>query len=119
MSFFDQIIDLAHKENSDQGNAGQANNNGDETLGESQLRLFEILVSVGIFVLIGFEDVVVETIMRLGLEEDVDQIPAEQDNSHSARNRERFAWNLLCREVGPAVESIVVDSRKYKTHYDD
>jgi hypothetical protein len=69
--------------------------------------------------LVVLEDLCEQTVMGLGLEENIDQISHKEDDSHSTRDLERFAGDLTrCQmQVGSPVESGEVDCGKNKAHY--
>lgn len=71
MSVDDNEFDFLNEEDSNEGHAGKCNHESQHTLSEGQLRFLKILFAITVMQLIMLVDLVVKTMVRTDLEEDV------------------------------------------------
>lgn len=83
--------------NSNEGDQGDGNDQGNDTFRQSELRLDGVLVSITITVLILLENVVVDAVVTSRLEEDIDGVRNDEENRDDARDHERLVFNALYR----------------------
>jgi hypothetical protein len=77
-------MDFMNQEDSNQRDACQRDDKGDESFNQGELRLRQLLVPVAIFVLICLVNLVEQTIMCHCLIADVDDVRNERDDCYAA-----------------------------------
>lgn len=82
--FLGHVWNLLDEEDRHEGDKGNSKDKGDNTLGQGELGFPQVLVAVLVAQVIEFQDIVVQTMVRAGLEVDVDEEGHEQDNSRSS-----------------------------------
>ena len=61
-------LDLLDQEHGHEGHEGDANDHSNDSLGERELRLKKIFVPIDIILLVGFQDILVQAVVRPNLE---------------------------------------------------
>ena len=84
VALFDDERDFLDEENRVQGNAGEGDSKGNNTFCEGELILFEIDVTIAVFLLVGLKHAVEEAVVGAQLEEDVDAKGNEEDTGCDA-----------------------------------
>jgi hypothetical protein len=76
-------LDLLDQEHGHEGDEGDANNHSDDSLCKCELRLKKIFVPINIILLVGFQDVLVQAVVRSYLEP---QVYAEGYQQYDSRD---------------------------------
>lgn len=83
MTLFDHVGDLKNQEDSDQRDTSEGNQKANDAFGQGELWLGQFLVSILVNEFVVFEDLVEQIVVRLELEEKVNKISDEEDDSRS------------------------------------
>lgn len=79
--FYDWF-DLIDEGDGDEGYEGDGDGKRDDTFGKREFRLRPVLMSVGIALLVVFVDGVIDTVVRLRLEKDEDNVSDDEENGN-------------------------------------
>jgi len=116
MPLVDHEFDLQNQENGDQRHACKSDEKSDNAFGQRKLILRKILRAIVIPRLVALEDFSEQAVVRLGLEERVRQEGDKQNDGNSARDFERFAYNVVLSEIASAPEGVGKNGGKNQTH---
>lgn len=118
MTLFDQVGDLKDQEDSDQRHTGQRNQEANDALRQCEFGLGQLLVTVLVDQFITLVDFVEQIVVGLQLKEEVNQVGNEEDDGGGPRDLQHFTADLIDAEIEvcPAIQGVVVDSRKNQAH---
>jgi hypothetical protein len=82
---FHDWFDLVDEGDGDEGHKGDGDGERDDAFGEREFRLRPVFMGVDISLLVVFEDGVVDTVVRLRLEKDEDNVCDNEEHSNDSR----------------------------------
>lgn len=115
MAVLNDVVDLLDQADSDDGDKGNRYCESQHALGKGELLLLGILVLVLILSDVLFKDGIIDTLMGTNLEEDVDGVGNNEENSCDTRDLKDFRIDLFKCRVSSVCDGKVKSGRDDQT----